>query len=219
MAAYVLRALSRDVLATRSGYPGWIMWGNCLWAAVAVRKSPSWPDQQMKQPCPVYSITYSYLALAYPGNFTANWLVLNRTPSGPLKAARCCCLPAPPASAAAWLGGPPNLHAWVPLAICLLALRPICSRSDIEPDSPAYPHSLLAAGPSLTRRLGLPSAVCRVGVPSCLRRCCHANHWDCCDFASATNAVRGPRLTDAAGCLIMMGVATGSWISSRLSTT
>ena len=29
----------------------------------------------------MFSVLYSYLALAYPGNVTANWLVLNRTPS------------------------------------------------------------------------------------------------------------------------------------------
>ena len=80
--APALNFLVKDVLATRGGYPAWILWGNCLWAAVAVRKNPDWPGPQPKKICPTYSIIYSYLALAYPGNITANWLVLNRTPSG-----------------------------------------------------------------------------------------------------------------------------------------
>jgi hypothetical protein len=72
--------LVRDVLATRAGYPAWILWGNCLWACVAVRKNPAWPGWPSRF-SPMFSIVYSYIALAYPGNVTANWLILNRTPS------------------------------------------------------------------------------------------------------------------------------------------
>lgn len=71
--------LVRDVLATRAGYPAWILWGNCLWACVAVRKNPAWPGWPSRF-SPMFSIVYSYIALAYPGNVTANWLILNQTP-------------------------------------------------------------------------------------------------------------------------------------------
>ena len=75
------RLLITDVLATRAGYPAWILWGNCLWASVAVRRNPAWPGTGWPKITPMFSILYSYIALAYPGNVTANWLVLNRVPS------------------------------------------------------------------------------------------------------------------------------------------
>ena len=84
MGNMVTRVLITDVLATRAGYPSWILWGNCLWASVAVRKNPAWPGTgwgKLSPISPMFSIIYSYIALAYPGNVTANWLVLNRVPS------------------------------------------------------------------------------------------------------------------------------------------
>ena len=78
--AMALSFLRTDVLATRGGYPAWILWGNCLWAAVAVRRNPAWPGWPSRI-SPLFSILYSYVALAYPGNFSGNWLMLGRVPS------------------------------------------------------------------------------------------------------------------------------------------
>lgn len=62
------------ILATASSYPKIILWGTVLWCTVWFRiYSPPKPT--------MYSLLYSYFCVAYPGNLSGNWFVLNRTPS------------------------------------------------------------------------------------------------------------------------------------------
>jgi hypothetical protein len=101
----LLSATRGQVVATRDGYPPIILAGNVLWAVVAYRKmypehravdeataagaggaaasagSTGFTRRRAKTYRSLYSLLWSYFALAYPGNFTGNWLVLNRTPS------------------------------------------------------------------------------------------------------------------------------------------
>ena len=90
-----ISAVRGQIVATRSGYPPIILAGNVLWAVVAFRKmypeppktpassTDGSPSVQSQRPTyrSLYSLIWSYFALAYPGNFTGNWLVLNTTPS------------------------------------------------------------------------------------------------------------------------------------------
>ena len=46
-----------------------------------MRKNICWPGVDYGRLCVIFSIAYSYIALAYPGNVLANWLVLGRVPS------------------------------------------------------------------------------------------------------------------------------------------